>query len=230
MHEPDSNINWQHRSVETTESLVDYWHEHSTTVNQPPLSPCLARQSPLGMKRTFQTGYVTSWCIKLHHMIWYDMIWHDMIWWYHIMSYHIHHPYPLLFLFPSISKATRPPYCSTQLLNVRETAGYANASGEGQQICEGLEPPSVLLGVLGILEMWWTHCENSVNFSWTCYNMLTFMENQDETLAPCFDTIGLWSFQLFIDVHCTFLPEMLKGHERSTPCRTTTQCNSIASE
>jgi len=35
-------------------------------------------------------------------------------------------------------------------LNVRETAGYANASGEGQQICEGLEPPSVLLGVLGI--------------------------------------------------------------------------------
>ena len=229
MHEPDSNINWQHRSVETTESLVDYWHEHSTTVNQPPLSPCLARQSPLGMKRTFQTGYVTSWCIKLHHMIW-----HDMIWWYHIIEYHIHHPYPLLFLFPTISKATRQP-CSTQLLNVRETAGYANASGEGQQICEGLEPPSVLLGVLGILEMWWTHVRtlwiSAVEICWTCYNMLqTFMENQDETLAPCFDTIGLWSFQLFIDVHCTFLPEMLKGHERSTPCRTTTQCNSIVSE
>lgn len=224
MHEPDSNINWQHRSVETTESLVDYWHEHSTTVNQPPLSPCLARQSPLGMKRTFQPD-------MLHHdasncIIWYDMIWHDMIWWYHIIEYHIHHPYPLLFLFPTISKATRPP-CSTQLLNVRETAGYANASGEGQQICEGLEPPSVLLGVLGILEMWWTHVRtlwiSAVEICWTCYNMLqTFMENQDETLAPCFDTIGLWSFQLFIDVHCTFLPEMLKGHERSTPCRTTT--------
>jgi hypothetical protein len=75
--------------------------------------------------------------------------------------------------------------------------------------------------------MWWTHVRtlwiSAVEICWTCYNMLqTFMENQDETLAPCFDTIGLWSFQLFIDVHCTFLPEMLKGHERSTPCRTTT--------
>ena len=66
------SLKWQNPSL-----LLDM--SNSTTVNQPPLSPCLARQSQLGMKVTFQTGYVTddmTWSDAMRC----DMIRHDMIW------------------------------------------------------------------------------------------------------------------------------------------------------
>lgn len=175
MHEPDSNINWQHRSVETTESLVDYWHEHSTTVNQPPLSPCLARQSPLGMKRTFQTGYVTSWCIKLHHMIWHDMTWHDMMISYHRISYpssisvavpfpHHFQGHPATLLHPA---AECKGNCGLRQCVWRRSTNLRRSRASLCTAWSSRDPGNVV-----------NSCENSVNFSrWNLLNMLQHVTN-----------------------------------------------------
>ena len=223
---PDSNINWQHRSVETTESLVAYWHEHSTTVNQPPLSPCLARQSPLGMKRTFQTGHVTSWCIKLHHMTWHDMIWHDMTWhdmiWHDMMiSYHrisiIHHPYPLLFLFPYHPLAFPAGHPATRLLHpAAECKGNCgprqcvwrrstNLRRSRASLCTvwSSRDPLVKCGEL----MMWKLCEFQVELLNMLQNVTNIHGKSRWNLSTMFR--HYWSLELST-VHCTFLPACWK--------------------